>query len=216
MNKEKTKVVWFGRKSTSKDKLKVSESLDWGKSDFTLLGIDFSADLTAMLDTNYRKAIQKIQVEIRKWQRRTLTPLGKITVIKTMLLSKLIHLLTSLPTPTSFLDEIHKMFFQFLWDKKPDKISRNTVCMNYLDGGLKMLNIYDFVKSLKVTWIRKILYSKESQWCKLLLTICGNLDNLQIMGGGWCNSLLKKVNNYFWSEVFENWQIFYKKIENVR
>ena len=37
MNKEKTKVIWIGRKRYSKDKLKVSVNLDWGNTDFTLL-----------------------------------------------------------------------------------------------------------------------------------------------------------------------------------
>ena len=41
MNKEKTKVIWIGKKRLSKDKLSVTECLDWGKSEFNLLGIDF-------------------------------------------------------------------------------------------------------------------------------------------------------------------------------
>ena len=45
MNKEKTKVIWIGRKKHSKDKLQISEKLDWGKTDFKLLGINFNVDL---------------------------------------------------------------------------------------------------------------------------------------------------------------------------
>ena len=41
MNKEKTKVIWIGRKKFSKDKLNVSVDLEWGCTDFTLLGIEF-------------------------------------------------------------------------------------------------------------------------------------------------------------------------------
>ena len=39
MNKEKTKLIWIGRKKISKDKLKVSTDLEWGCIDFTLLGV---------------------------------------------------------------------------------------------------------------------------------------------------------------------------------
>ena len=44
MNKEKTKVIWIGRKKHSKDKLKVSVNLDWGKSEFILLGTTFNVE----------------------------------------------------------------------------------------------------------------------------------------------------------------------------
>ena len=38
MNKEKTKVIWIGQKRFSKDKLNVSLDLEWGCTDFTILG----------------------------------------------------------------------------------------------------------------------------------------------------------------------------------
>ena len=193
MNKEKTKVIWIGKKRLSKDKLSVTECLDWGKSEFNLLGIDFSTDIDAMPEINFAKVLQKIKTDILKWQTRPLTPLGKITVIKSMLLSKLIDLLTSLPIPNSFLTDINKIFFQFLWNMKPDKIKQNSICMNYLDGGLKMVHIYDFVKSLKLTWVKRVVFESESQWCKLLRTTYIqflNMNNFLMMGDDWYNTVL--------------------------
>ena len=120
MNKEQ--VIWIGKKRLSKDKLNVTECLDWGKSEFRLLGIESSTDIYAMPEINYSKALEKIKINIRKLQTRPLTPLGKITVIKSMLLSRLINLFTSLPTPHSILEDINKVFFHFIWNMKPDKI----------------------------------------------------------------------------------------------
>ena len=57
MNKEKTKVIWIGKKRLSKDKLNVTECLDWGKSEFKILGIEFSTDVDAMPEINYSKAL---------------------------------------------------------------------------------------------------------------------------------------------------------------
>ena len=51
------------------------------------------------------------------------------------------------------------------------------------------------------------------QWCKLLLSICGNIYNLQVMDGEWCSYLSKWVDNDFWSEVFVNWQLFYRTLK---
>ena len=55
MNKEKTKVVWIGKKRLYREKLNVSVNLDWGSTEFTLLGLDFSTDLNKMEEINYTK-----------------------------------------------------------------------------------------------------------------------------------------------------------------
>lgn len=45
----------------------------------------------------------------------------------------------------------------FLWSDKGGKIKRNVVINDYLEGGIKMIDIFAFNKSLKATWIKKIL-----------------------------------------------------------
>ena len=61
------------------------------------MGIDFSLDLNCITDINFTKKIKEVKAILKGWQHRKLTLLGKITVIKTLALPKLIHLLTSLP-----------------------------------------------------------------------------------------------------------------------
>ena len=61
------------------------------------------------------------------------------------------------------------------------------------DGGLKMVNINDFVKSLKLTWVKRIVFESDSQWCKLLRTTYIqflNMNNFLMMGGGLIGILL--------------------------
>ena len=90
MNKDKTRVLWIGRKKHSKDKLVTTPMLIC--DDFDLLGITFSLDLETMLQKNYCKCIEDIKNTINHWKRRYLTPMGKITVIKTFIISKFTHL----------------------------------------------------------------------------------------------------------------------------
>ena len=78
-----------------------------------------------------------------------------------------------------------------LWDKKPDKIKRKVICANCMQGGLKMINIYNFVKGLKVSWIRRLINMNDnSQW------------------SGWGEWFFKKrqITNEFWLEVFNSWK----------
>ena len=164
MNREKTKVIWIGRKKHSKDKLKVSVNLDWGKSEFVLLGITFNVDLAKMPETNLNSALNKAETQLKIWKVRRLTPIGKITVLKSLILSKFIHIFLVLPVPENFIRKLNTLFFQFLWNNKPDKIKRATICGNYSKGGLKMVNVYQFIKSFKITWIRRIFFQTDCQW----------------------------------------------------
>ena len=65
INADKKKIVWIGKKRNSKDKLKVSLNLDLGATEFRLLGLYFSVDLTKMTELNYSVAINKIKSIIR-------------------------------------------------------------------------------------------------------------------------------------------------------
>ena len=211
MNKEKTKIIWIGRKKFSKDKLAVSVKLDWGDTEFTLLGLNFSVDLSKMLELNYSTTITKMLKEIKTWKTRKLTPIGKISLIKTNILSKIIHILTSLPAPEKILTNINNILFSFLWDNKPDKIKRKTVCQDYFDGGLKMLNIFSFEKALKVNWIKRLLFQSKTQWTILISEIIGklNLSNLYKYSGEYISVVDHKLND-FWQNVFSYWKILCK------
>ena len=79
---------------------------------------NYSVNLVEMIPLNYDKYIKQTNEIIKDWNKRYLTPLGKITVIKTFIFSNFIHLFTTLPSPgPKITDSINKMIFKFLWDK---------------------------------------------------------------------------------------------------
>ena len=91
MNKEKTKMIWIGEKRFTKEKLSISTKLNWGNIEFNLLGIEFSTNLKIISEINYNKAYKKMEAEIEKWKYRYLTPIGRICLIKTNIISKVVH-----------------------------------------------------------------------------------------------------------------------------
>ena len=113
-NFDKTQVVWIGSKKYSTHSIKTRWKLSWGTSQFKLLGITFDVDLTKIIWINYRNKVQILKNSIKLWQRRALSPLGKITVIKSLLLPKITHLLIALPNPgITLLQEINTLFYDF-------------------------------------------------------------------------------------------------------
>ena len=83
-----------------------------------------------MLDINYEKKICEIKNLINIWEKRYLTPIGKVIVVKTFILAKLNHLFLGLPNPSQqLLKRIEDLCYKFLWSNKPDKINRNIVTL---------------------------------------------------------------------------------------
>ena len=67
--------------------------------------------------------IKKIQKLIVIRSARNLTQYGNITIIKSLLLTKITHVLLSLPTPNlETFTELESMFNKFLWNQKNSKI----------------------------------------------------------------------------------------------
>ena len=64
--------------------------------------------------------------------------------------------------------------YKFIWEGKPDKIKRETLIKEYDKGGLKMLESRTFIKSLKITWVKRIVETAEtgnvSQWISFFLS----------------------------------------------
>ena len=137
-NYDKTQLVGIGSKKYSSDTIKTKWKLLWGGHKFKLLGINFNVDLEKMIEENYEIKIQQLEKTVKQWEKRSLTPLGKITVIKTFMMPAFNHLFIMLPNPDSTLiEKINGIMFSFLWNEKPSKIKQATVIKQYGEGGLK-------------------------------------------------------------------------------
>ena len=99
MNKEKSELIWIGNMKNSSKELSKNTPMSWGSTDFKLLGITFSTNIESIPQKNYSPLLQNVEQTINAWNKRKLSPLGKITVIKTLIVSKFIHMFQTLPAP---------------------------------------------------------------------------------------------------------------------
>ena len=144
-------------------------------------------------------------------EKRSLTPLGKITVIKSLILSQLNHLFMSIPLPgKGICENLNKELYNFVWDDKPEKIKRVILSQNKVNGGLKMPNIVNFIDALKCTWIRRILVSPNRPWVRLFESSYCSLNDLINYGPRWGIKVKDNIQNDFWKEIFLTWNNVYK------
>ena len=132
-----------------------------------VLGVWFSTSNDAYLTANFTEKENKLQSILNKWSARRLTLLGKITVQKSLVISQMVYLLSSLLSPQKILSDIHTILCDFLWDCKGDKIKRTEMINSYNKGGLllKMIDIGNLNTSPKVKWLQGYLDSdNKSKW----------------------------------------------------
>ena len=80
-----------------------------------VLGVHFSYNITVFVDRNFMDCLKKLQNIIRMWSMRLLTLYGKITIFKTLALSKIINIasLSNIPRDIfALLIQIHKDFIE--------------------------------------------------------------------------------------------------------
>ena len=75
-------------------------------------------------ELNFAEKIRNLEKTLNSWKRRNLTLYGKINIVKTFGLSKLIYNTSVLVIPENFVKEIDKLIFNFIWDGKPAKIKK--------------------------------------------------------------------------------------------
>ena len=205
INISKTQITWIGsKKNILMKRLCADLNLNW-TTRFVLLGITNDVDLTKITTLNYDKKLVKIKSIIEQWSKRNLTLIGKLCIIKTLLISQLNHLFISLPNPPeNTLKSLKCILFNFLWNSKVEKIKRNVLYQKHEYGGVEMIDIEKYISGLKTTWIRRILTNDQSKW-KLLLNTLVPLSDIISFGPQYLDDIIAHINNPFWKDVFNAW-----------
>ena len=169
-----------------------------------------------MIDLNFNEKLQKVKNSIIHWKKRILTPIGKIAVIKSILLPLFTHCFTSLPTPnTVFLKTLNDLFYDFIWEGKA-KIKQSVLIKTYIEGGLNMVDIYSYIHSLKIKWFKRYVSNSKSKCYKLVNTLF-DIDKIFNTGKMFCNLIISKITNSFWIDVLKAYMVFVDKlcIDNI-
>ena len=117
------------------------------------------------------------------WNMRYLTLLGKINIFKTLAISKLVFISYMSAVPNSVIKQINQIHRDFIWDGKKAKIKHTTLIADYRVGGLRDIDISTKIKSLQLSWVRRLDDSNFHPW--------------------------KIIPKYLLSKLFGNWNLFF-------
>ena len=76
-----------------------------------------------MAELNMTNKFIDVKKLFNVFAKRTITLLGRVAVLKSLILSKLVYLSIMLHNPLEqFINEAQKLCFKFMWDRKQDKV----------------------------------------------------------------------------------------------
>ena len=104
---------------------------------------------------NFVNLVLKIEKLLRLWRVRNLSIAGKVTVFRTLAISKIVYLALVKVIPDSVILELDKIKKHFTWKNGNPKIKQDTFYKDYENGGLKNVDITFKIISLQCSWVKR-------------------------------------------------------------
>ena len=121
-----------------------------------MLGVYFSYNRSLENDENYRRYVIKTEKLLRLWRMRQLKIESKISIFKTLALSRVVHVASMKvkDVPSSTIPQLEKIQKLFTWKNGNHKLKHATLCNEYEPEGLKDVDIFSKILSLQFSWIK--------------------------------------------------------------
>ena len=139
VNPTKTEGMWISSSSQNKTKL---FNIKWPNESIKSFGVFYSYNKKLLHEKNFIEKLDSIKKSINIWSSGGLSLYGKVTIIKALIIPKIIYVFSLLPTPIEVIKALNQLLFKFLW-KGVDKVTRLSVINEYEKGGLKMIGLFD-------------------------------------------------------------------------
>jgi hypothetical protein len=217
LNTSKSVVLKIGRLKSRNVQYARNMNFIWTSECAKTLGVTFYTNYKISNDKNLEPQIVKFKKCLKQWQHRKLTLMGKITVIKTFALPKLIYPFTILENPNDeVIKDINTCIFDFLWEGKRKKLKRSILKRSYELGGLKLTDIQTFLISIKACWVKRLLNDNNGQWKSFYDSYLKKAGGKLIFDGKLNNKDITNIcdNHQFLKDVITSWYSIIHKDES--
>ena len=115
-------------------------NIKWTKNSIRYLGIYIGHNIKENHKLNWENKLDEMQKLLDNWRKRDLTLFGKVSIVKSLAIPKLIFSATMLDIPDAMIKQINKIIYNFIWNGR-DRICRKTLIGKIEDGGINMIDI---------------------------------------------------------------------------
>ena len=145
-------------------------SLSW-RIALKILGAHFTHNPALFYKMNFETIEKALRESVKGWSWRGLTLLGRIQVIKSFAIPKILYRASLISTKKDCITKkISNFLYSLVWKGK-DKVKRNARLNSLEKGGLNMPDIESMTKTQRVLCIKKFLETNQAGW-KFFLEFC--------------------------------------------
>ena len=131
------------------------------------------------------------------WKWRGLTLLGRIQIVKSFIIPKVLSKAAVIAVKEDLIREINGLIYRFIW-KGNDKIIRAALINDIEDGDLKMLDIELMILAQRVMVLKRFADRENKDPWKITLSYFRS----QIGGNSFLNVILTLESSLFTSQPF--------------
>ena len=88
--------------------------MSWHKGPFKTLGVWLTNNNGEMFNSNFRDKLSHIKHILNIWSNQSLSLKGKVTIIKSLVISKIVNICSMIYVPTDFIKEVDQLLFTFV------------------------------------------------------------------------------------------------------
>ena len=219
VNYDKTQIYRIGSLKRSNAMFFTQEKLKWTNDSIEVLGVKIDHDDENVLRMNYQTIVPKVKNVLKSWSSRSLSLLGKVCIVNSLIASLFVYKMMVLPRiPDDIVQQVEASINLFLWNGARPKIPLHKLQLQKESGGVKLVNLVQKDKSLKIQWVR-ILQNDQS-----LAAVVYQLIQPDLKEKIWeCNLrkgdvhlVLPRCKNAFWHDVLYAWCEYHECSPNPR
>ncbi len=128
---------------------------------FKYLGVFFTNSFNNLFVKNFQPLVDKTKLDMSRWSSLPLSPLGRINLVKMVILPKFLYLFQHIPIciKKSFFTNLDGILRSFIWANKPARLKKSVLQLPKSKGGLALPNFQQYYWACN---INKILYWNSS------------------------------------------------------
>lgn len=137
---------------------------------FQYLGIEIVPNIEQIVKINYEKIKDEINTSIDRWRKLPISMMGRVNVLKMMVLPKLLYMFQNipLPPPLDLFTWLKKSITNSIWNNGKPKLRLSLLYLPFDGGGLKCPNFIWYHWAAQLRSVTFYFSKKEStHWVEM-------------------------------------------------